>query len=111
MVAYWLLHLIHLFLKIVFPLWSRKLDVKQTKITLHVTEAVGAVVLCGLAPIAHISMLSYSSGRFPTLLCTLSKEFGFYTVCIPMCVMVATGVILTIIMFWILHKVSTLYIE
>ena len=106
MAAFWLLHLIHLFIKIIFPLWSRKLDEKQTRITLHVIEAVGAFILCGLAPIAYISTSKYVFGRFPPLICVPSKDVYFYTVCLPMCIMIGTGVILTIIMFWMLHKVS-----
>ena len=106
MAAFWVLHALHVFLKIIFPLWSRKLDVKQTKITLHVVEAVGAFILCGLPPIAYISTSKYSFGRFPPLLCVPSKDVFFYTVLVPMCIMMGTGVILTIIMFSMLHKVS-----
>ena len=102
----WLLHLIHLFIKIVYPIRSRKLDRKQTKIILHVTEVGGAFILCGLAPITFVSMSEYSIGRFPPLLCLPSKVVNFYTVCIPLCIILASGVILAIIMFWLLHKVS-----
>ena len=107
MAAFWLLHIIHMFIKIVFPLWCRKLDEKQTKITVHVVEAVGAFILCGLPPVAYISASKYSFGRFPPLICVPSKDVYFYTVCVPMCILIGTGVILTVIMFWMLHKVST----
>ena len=106
--AFWLLHLIHLFIKIAFPLWSRRLDIKQTKIILHTIEVIGALILCGVAPIAFISASEYSFARFPPLLCIPSKEVYFYTVCIPLCVIIGTGVILTIIIFWILHKVRSI---
>ena len=102
----WLLHLIHLFIKIVFPIRSRKLDRKQTKIILHVTEVGGAFILCSLAPIIYVSVSEYSFGRFPPLLCFPSRVVSFYTVCVPLCVMLASGLILAIIMFWLLHKVS-----
>ena len=105
--ALWLLHLIHLFIKIVLPIWSRKLDRKQTKIILHVIEVTGAFILCGLAPIIYVSVSEYSFGRFPPLICLPSRVVSFYTVCIPMCVLLTSGVILAIIMFWLLHKVSS----
>ena len=103
----WLLHLIHLFIKIVLPIWSRKLDRKQTKIILHVTEVGGAFVLCGLAPIVFVSVSEYSAVQFPPIYCGASKPVIFYTICLPLCVILATGVILAIIMFWTLHKVSS----
>ena len=105
--AFWLLHIIHLFIKIKLPLWSRKLDKKRTKIILHITEVPGAIILCCLAPVVYISVSEYSVGRFPLLLCIPSKEVNFYTVCIPLCVMIGSGVILAIIMFWMLHRVSS----
>ena len=103
----WLLHLIHLFIKITLPVWSRKLDRKQTKIILHITEVTGAFTLCGLAPIVYVSVSKYSFAQFPPLFCIPSKEVIFYTICIPLCIIVGIGVILAIIMFWKLHKVSS----
>ena len=105
--AFWLQHTIHLFIKIAFPMWSRKLERKQTKIILHITEVLGAFILCGLAPIVYISVSEYSFGRFPPLLCRPSKEVYFYTVCIPLCIMIGSGVILAVVMFWMLHRVSS----
>ena len=107
--AFWMLHLIHLFIKIVSPIWSRKLDRKQTKMVLHVTEVTGAFVLCGLAPIIFLSVSHYSFALFPPIICFPSKEVNFYTMCLPLCIMIGTGVILAIIMFWVLHKVSALF--
>ena len=102
----WLLHLIHLFIKIVFPIWSRKLDRKQTKIILHVTEVTGAFILCGLVPIIFVSVSEYSFFQFPPIYCAASRQVVFYTICLPLCVILASGVILAIIMFWTLHKAS-----
>ena len=102
----WLLHIVHLFLKITFPLWSRKLDRKQTKIMLHITEVTGALFLCSLAPVLIVILSRYQITRFPPLFCNPSKEVRFYTMCLPLCIIMAIGMVLTIIMFWILHKVS-----
>ena len=97
----------HLFIKIYLPIWSRKLDRKRTKVILHVTEAIGAFILCGLAPIIYVSISEYAFSRLPPVLCYPSKAVTFYTMCLPMCVMFGSGVILTVIMFWMLHKVSS----
>lgn len=106
----WLLHLIHLYLKICFPIWARKLAMKTTKILLHVTEITGAIILSGLAPVAFLLTSKYQFGRFPPVLCFPSRAVGFYTICVPLCIIIACGMILAITTFWILHKVSIHYI-
>ena len=103
---FWLLHIIHLFIKIAFPIWSRKLDRKQTKNILHVVEVTVAVILSTLAPTLNVILSEYQLGQFPSIICVPSKEVSFYTACLPLCVMLAIGTILAVIMFWILYKVS-----
>ena len=103
---FWLLHVIHLFIKIAFPMWSRKLDRKQTKIFLHVVEVCGALFLTTLAPTLIVILSKYQFGRFPPVMCFASKEVTFYTTCLPLCIILAIGTILAVIMFWMLHKVS-----
>jgi len=101
----WLLHVIHLFIKIVFPVKSRQLDFKRTKIILHVTEVIGASFITILAPVVFVSVSEYNIGRFPPVLCLPSREVGFYTMCVPLCAVIGAGVILTVIIFWRLHQV------
>ena len=71
------------------------------------TEVTGAFVLCGLVPIVFVSVSQYSFGQFPPVFCFPSREVDFYAVCLPLCVVVGTGVILAILMFWMLHKVNS----
>ena len=103
----WLLHLIHLFLRIAFPIWSRKLNNKNRKMAIHVAEVAGASILCGITPVMFISMSEYNIQQFPPFICFPSRSVSFYSICLPLCLIVGTGVILTIIMFWILHNVSS----
>jgi len=104
----WLLHIVHLFIRIAFPIWARKLTEKRTKIILHIAEITGAAIICSLAPIIYISVSDskYRFRIFPPLLCFPSSEVYFYTICLPLCLVIGTGVILAIFMFRILHKVS-----
>ena len=95
-------------MKIAFPMWSRKLDRKQIKLILHVVEVAGALFLCSLAPTVFVILSKYQFGRFPPLICNPSKEVSFYTICLPLCIIMGIGMILAIIMFCILHKVSSI---
>ena len=87
-------------------MWSRKLDRKQAKIILHAVEAAGVLFICSLAPSYCIAFSRYEIARFPPMFCSPSKEISFYTICLPLCLVMAIGVILAVVMFWILHKVS-----
>ena len=88
-------------------MWSRKLDRKQTKIILHVVEVTVAVILGTLAPTLNVILSKYQFGRFPAVICVPSKVVSFYTGCLPLCIMLAIGTILAVIMFWMLYKVSS----
>jgi len=79
---------------------------KKTKILLHVTEITGAITLSGLAPVIYLSVSEYKFGRFPPVLCFPSKAVGFFTICVPLCITIASGMILALTTFWTLHKVS-----
>jgi len=102
----WLLHLIHLFIKIAFPVWSRQLTAKRTKIILHVTEVAGAIIVSIIAPIVFVLVSEYNIPRFPPVLCVPSSKVYFYTACVPLCIIMAVGVILAVVTFWILREVS-----
>ena len=105
---FWLLHFVHLFIKIAFPMWCRKLDRKNIKLILHVVEVAAAIFLCSLSPTLFVIFSKYRFGRLPPLICIPSKEVSFYTICLPLCIIMAIGMILAVIMFWILCKVSTI---
>ena len=101
----WFLHLFHLFLGVAFPFWSRFLSEQKWKIRLHIVEVSGSVVLCSLAPTMFVSVSEYVFGRFPPLFALPSREVAFYTIVLPLALILATGVNLTFYTFWSIHKV------
>ena len=107
MAATWFLHLLHLFLGAVFPFWSQCLKEKKWKTRLHVVEVFGAVILCGLAPTIFVIVSEYSFGRLPPLFALPSREVSFYTMEVPLAIILALGVNLTFYTFLTIHKVRT----
>ena len=73
---------------------------------LHITEVAGAIIICGIKPVIFKLTSEYNFQNFPPFICFPTKSVGFYSMCLPLCLMVGTGVILAIIMFWMLHMVS-----
>ena len=105
MAVTWFLHLFHLFMGVVFPFRSQFLKEKKWKIRLHVVEVFGAVILCGLAPTIFVSVSEYTLGRFPPLFALPSREKAFYTMQVPLAIILAVGVNLTFYTFLSIHKV------
>ncbi|XP_065889434.1 uncharacterized protein [Dysidea avara] len=101
---FWLQHLCHLFLKIMFPIWSKKHNDMEQSVVLHVMEVSGAVFISILAPVIYLAVSKYTVIRFPPVLCFPSRKVIFYTVCLPLCVILGSGSILFIIIFWTLVK-------
>lgn len=105
MTVTWFLHLFHLFLGVVFPFWSKFLSEKKWKTRLHIVEVFGSVILCGLTPTIFVSVSEYQITRFPPLLALPSREVAFYTLVLPITIILAVGVNLTFYTFLSIHKV------
>lgn len=123
--VWWLFHTASLFWKIQFPFHARSF--RRTK-CIHISCFV-AGILVPLVPIiasvansaadfdsdsfaaANVSFLNhglgYSLTRFPPILCTGSNsDVIFYSVVMPIELVLAVGCSLLIVMFWTIHKVS-----
>jgi len=103
MMMFWMLNIIHIFLRIVFPFMSQKIDGKL--FLLQILEVVGSVILCSIAPIVYASTSQYQITRFPPLLCVPTEDVYFYTISIPLCTILTIGVNLLVITMWKIHKV------
>ena len=65
----------------------------------------GSVVLCSLAPIIYISDSDYVLSRFPQVIVFPSPEMSFYSVVIPLAIILAVVVNLAFYTFFTIHKV------
>ena len=96
----------HFFLGIAFPFWSRFLNERKWKIRLHVVEIFGSIVLCSLAPTVFVSVSEYTLARFPPLFARPSRDISFYTLILPLAILLAIGVNLMIYSLIGIHKVK-----
>ena len=104
--ATWFLHMFHFFLGIAFPFWSRFLNEQTWKIRLHVVEIFGSIILCSLAPTVFVSVSEYTLARFPPLFARPSRDVSFYTLILPLAILLAIGVNLMIYSLIGIHKVK-----
>ena len=68
----------------------------------------GSVVLCSIAPAIYISNSTYGINRFPQVVIFPSEEMTFYSILIPLAMILTVGVNLEFYTFFTIHKVIVL---
>ena len=112
MSIFWLFHLFHVFLKVVFPVKSRFLTTRKWNRKLHIAEILVSILISALGPATvWIAGIKYGFSFFPPLLCLpTSRAFVFYTMSVPLMILLTLGLNMTATIIWTLLKVSELYI-
>ena len=108
----WILHVSVIFWNVRFPdqymLLNRRHQVKY----IHLVSVLVAIVV----PVIPVAVIygtgGFVNGRFPPLLCLPSNaNAAFYSLVLPVSVLIASGVTLLLAVFWTLHKVSVFYMH
>ena len=106
-VILWFLHVLHLYLNVLFPLKFLILKEKKWKKRIHITEVIASIVFASLGPAAiWLSNTNYNTFIRPPLLCfPASKPMLIYTICFPILIVLILGVNLIAAIMWALLKV------
>ena len=89
-----------------FPFQTEILNEKKWKNRLHVAEVFGSIVLCSLAPIICVSVTKYTFTRFPPLFgLPTPAEMIFFSIVLPLSIILAVGVNITFYTLLSIHKV------
>ena len=100
-----LFYVFHLFLGVVFPIKTSFLHEKKWKLKLHVIEGLSIAILSTLAPVVYISTSGYTIAELPTEVGQPTITVAFYTLVLPVCIVLAVGTNLTLYTFYHIHKV------
>ena len=104
--GFWILFVIHLFMKLVFPIHSHNFDKSKYRTRVHVVE-VAVVLLIGLlVPSIVVGTSEYKIVNFPPTQCSADVEVTFYTLILPTILVQGAGVILILFTFVSIHRVS-----
>ena len=123
LVLWWVFHIMALFWKIQFPFHARRFESARRVPYLHFTAVVLALVLPAIPII--IAMIEYAvqdsknsssspAGklgfgliRFPPILCIGNdRDVTYYSLILPLNLIVIVGMALLVLVFWIIHKVG-----
>ena len=111
--------MVSLFWKIRFPFHARSFETAHRIKYIHITMVIVGLVLPTLPVIVAFtagnpSTRGFGLTRFPPILCTsLQSDPTFYSLVLPINIVLAIGVPLLIVLFWIIHKVYAfiLYVQ
>ena len=104
----WLLYILHLALKLFFPLKSAKLSNSGYSRAIYITEFL-IVILIGTVPSIISAVHSrYRIGMFPPIHCggLIDRTYIFYTTTLPILVAVCVSLILMMLILYKVHMVS-----
>ena len=122
-----------LFWKVLFPFHSRSVEMSGKVKYIHIACVIIGILLPFVPIINSMSKfamdvreraengtsshqlflsggLGFFSSRFPAILCTGSDQDAvFYSVVLPLDIILAVGCTLLLIIFWSVHRVSSFY--
>ena len=118
---FWLCHVLAIFWGLKFPFHARAFQTARRTKYVHIT----CVIISMLFPVIPVvaTMIKYSHGksfgeatkgglgfgivRFPPIFCQgRDKDTVFYTLILPIVVILLVGMTVLILIFWIIHKVG-----
>lgn len=105
---FWFLHVLHLFLNVLFPLKFSLLKDKRWEKRLHIIEVIASIGFASLGPaVVWLSNNDYNTFTRPPLLCIPTpNSMLLYTLCLPILFLLIIGVNLIATIVWALLKVS-----
>jgi len=106
-ILYWLMHLIHLFLKFIFPFAIRRFDTRKWRRIFHITEFILINLVTIMAPTYIIFGSKYYPYGYPPVLCIPNATLTFYALVLPIILMLCLGTCIILLMLWRLQMVST----
>ena len=106
---WWIFHVSVLFYGIQFPFHSRSFKAAHRTKYIHVIMVVIALLLPLVPAIVCGVIGEYTMTDFPPILCVGSDaDATFYSLVLPIIIILGTGTSLLVIMFWKIHMVHKL---
>ena len=105
---WWIFHVSVIFWGVQFPIHSKIFNNAHGTKYIHLTCVVLALLLPLVPVFTNAFKGGYTMGRFPPILCIGSDACAtFYSLVLPVDIILGIGTNLLIVIFWKIHKVGT----
>ena len=116
----WLCHILTIFWGLKFPFQAKAFQRSHRMKYLHIASVVVGLLVPFVPVVATMIQFSYGKSsaeavkgglgfgivRFPPILCVgRHKDTTFYSLILPLCIILLIGITFLIFVFWIIHKV------
>ena len=102
----WLIYIIHLALRLFYPLKSAKLSNSGYSKTIYVGEVSLALLIASIPPIVNAGLSKYNIVTYPPLYCANTDTDNFYSTTVPILISVFISLILMLLVLYKIHIVS-----
>lgn len=107
---WWFIHVAAFFWKVKFPFHARSCEERQLKYA-HIAGVLVALLLPILPVAVALANGGFVIATFPPLLCTGKKAAPtFYSLVVPVVILLQIGITMLLITFWTIRKVSVFQI-
>ena len=109
---WWIFHVSALFWKVLFPLHSKSFETAHRTKYIHMIMVVLALLIPLIPVITSEVKGGYTMTRFPPFLCTGSDaDATFYSLVLPITIILATGASILVFIFWKINKVDNHFLS
>jgi len=103
---FWLVYILHLYLTLIYPLKTSRINKLLTSKVTHVTEVIAVITIVTLPNIYFLVTSQYQIVNFPPLFCAPGVNVNFYGFIFPTVVINCTSLILMLLVLHKIHSVS-----
>ena len=102
----WVAQLTYMVLLLYFPFFGER-TLKKKKNIYHAVSLVVIITLSLISPTVALVRFPYVTVRFPPLICLPSSmDWAFYSMGLPLSILLAIGIIFCVLLIRAIHKVS-----
>ena len=102
----WLIYIIHLALRLFYPLKSAKLSKSEYSRAIYIGEVLIALFIASIPPIVNAGLSKYKIATYPPLYCANTDTNNFYLTTLPILISVFISLILMLMVLYKVHVVS-----
>ena len=104
----WFCHIVAMFTKLKWPFFARRIALAGYSRYCHALCLSLSTVLSILPVVVVLETSGFATFTFPPLFCTpTNRKVTFYSIILPISILLAAGSSLLIAMLWVMHQVTS----
>jgi len=107
---FWFVYILHLYLTMIYPLKTSRINKLLTSRVTHVTEVIAVITIVTTPNIYFLATSQYQIANFPPLFCASDVNVNFYGLIFPTVVINCASLIMMLFVLHKIHSVSIIFV-